>query len=75
MAKVECWAEIPNDVERQSVMSWVRSANFRSFSEIGDRVSVTYESSPTDSDSNSKYWGVIHFFEQYPNHSIATSTI
>lgn len=70
MNRVECWADIPNEQERKAVMAWVRAGNFESYSEIGIRVFVTYEDNPNDPDSSSKRWGVIHFFEHYPEHGI-----
>ena len=70
MNHFECWAEIPNEEERKSVMNWVRSGDFESYSEIGIRVSITYKSDPHDPDDNAKRWSVIHFFEQYPKHGI-----
>lgn len=71
MNRVECWADIPNEQERKAVMAWVRAGSFESFSEIGIRVSVVYQSNPKDPDDSSKRWGIIHFFEQYPVHSIS----
>lgn len=70
MAKVECWAVIENDEERKSVMDWVRSSNFDGYSELGDKVFVTYTVNSLDPESNSKKWGLINFFEKYPEHSI-----
>lgn len=70
MAKIECWANIPDEQERKAVMAWVRASNFSGYSEIGEKVSVTYEDTPDDPDNDSKRWGVIHFFEQYPEHGI-----
>lgn len=70
MNRLECWAEIPNDQERKSVMSWIRSNGFNSYSEIGERVSATYICSQPDNQDSSKIWGIIHFFEHYPEHGI-----
>lgn len=70
MSRVECSAVIENDQERKAVMAWVRASNFQSYSEIGSTVSVTFVEDPNDPDNSSKKWGVIHFFEQYAEHSI-----
>lgn len=70
MRKLECWAEIPEETERKVVMAWVRASDFVGYSEIGSRVSVSWEEKPNDLDSSSHYWGIIHFFEQYPEHYI-----
>lgn len=70
MSKVECWAIIEDDQERKAVMAWVRASNFESYSEIGNKVTVTYVKDTEDPDSNSKLWGTIHFFEQYAEHGI-----
>lgn len=70
MSRIECWANIPNKAERKAVMAWVRAGDFFSFSEIGEKVTVIYESDPNGPNGSSKCWGVIHFFEQYSEHSI-----
>lgn len=70
MSRVECWATIEDEQERKSVMAWVRAGNFESYAEVGTRVSVTYKSDPEDPDDSSRKWGVIHFFEHYPEHGI-----
>lgn len=70
MAKLECSAIITKDEERKAVMAWVRASNFSSYAEIGNKVTVTYEYDPSDQEATSKKWGVIHFFEQYPEHTI-----
>lgn len=70
MRRLECWAEIPNEKERKAVMAWVRAGKFKSYSEIDTRVNVTYEDDPNDQDSSGRYWGIVHFFESYPEHHI-----
>lgn len=70
MKQLECWTNIPNEEERRAVMAWVRSSDFESYSEIGDKVSVTWKEKPNNPETNSHYWGIIHFFEQYPEHAI-----
>lgn len=74
MNRIELSAVIENDQERKAVMAWVRASNFHSYSEVGNKVSVTYMEDPDDPESSSKKWGVIHFFEQYPEHSIYGKT-
>lgn len=66
----ECWAEIPDNKERQSIMKWVRAEKFESFAEIGDEVHVVYKSNPNDPNDSGRRWAIIHSFEQYPKHGI-----
>lgn len=68
--KVECWATIENDAERSAVMAWVRASNFHSYAEIEKRVYITYLDDPTDPENNARKWGLIHYIEQYKEHSI-----
>lgn len=74
MGQLQCWAEIPDDRERESVVAWVKTSEFKSYLETGIRVSVTYEYDPKDPDSCSRKWGLINFFEHYPNHGIYNDT-
>lgn len=53
------------------MMSWVRSVANAGYSEIEDKVSLTYIGDPTHDDGH--YWGIVHVFEQYAEHEI-TST-
>lgn len=52
-------------------MSWAKSAANAGYSEIGDKVSLTYIGGPTH--DGGRYWGIVHVFEQYAEHEI-TST-
>ena len=70
MSRVEMSARISNADERRAVMAWVRAASFNGYSEIGDTVSVTFVDDLKDPENNNRKWGAIHFFEQYPEHSI-----
>ncbi len=70
MKKVMCSAKIPNQQERKAIMSWVRSVANGGYSEVGDSVYMTYEQQTEDSDSSGRWWGIIHVFEQYPEHSV-----
>lgn len=68
-----CSAVIENDQERRAIMAWVRSSNPTSYSEIEKTVSMTFDGDPKDPDYSGKYWGIIHVFEQYPDHSIQSN--
>lgn len=70
MNRLECWAEIHDEEERESIVSWVKSGGFKGYSVNGPRVSVCYEGDPNDPEENSKRWGLIHLFEGYPEHGI-----
>lgn len=70
MNRIECWAEIHDEQERESVVAWIKSGSFKSYAVNGPRVSVVYEGSSKDPDDSSKQWGLIHFFEHYPEHGI-----
>lgn len=70
MAKVICSAIIERDPERQAIIAWVRCVANGGFSEIGNKVSMTYIEQPDDPDNSSRKWGIIHTFEQYPEHAI-----
>lgn len=69
--KLQCSARIENEQERKAIMSWVRSVANAGYSEIEDKVSLTYTGDPTHDDGH--YWGIVHVFEQYAEHEI-TST-
>lgn len=67
---VECWAIIPNKSEREAVMAWVRMADLHGYSVLGEKVTVTFIKKPDDSRGDEKLWGIIGFFERYPEHGI-----
>lgn len=55
---------IENETERKAFLSWVR-AKATSFSEIGERVNMTYEGTNEDTINR-----IIKVFEGYSEHSI-----
>lgn len=69
MKKLVCSARIENESERKAVMAWVRQAANGGYSEVGETVTMTYISQD-DQEESSRWWGIIHFFEYYPEHSI-----
>lgn len=69
MGKLVCSARIENENERKAVMAWVRQVANGGYSEIEDRVTMTYIS-VNDQEESGRWWGIIHFFEHYPEHSI-----
>lgn len=75
ITKVECWARIPDEEERKAAMRWVRSADLCGYSEIGDKVSVTFVRRPDDPNGDERMWEVINFFGQYSEHGIFGANI
>lgn len=71
--KLVCSARIENEQERRAIMSWVRVVANGGFSELGDKVSLTYIGNNEDPENSSRWWGIIHVFEQYPEHTIEHS--
>lgn len=69
MAKAECSAYIPNDDERDLICEWLKDTEGCSYHVVGKTIIATY--TQPDSPNNSDiYWGFIHIFEQYQDHSI-----
>lgn len=70
MTKLECSAVIENKQERRAIMAWIKSSKAESYSEVGNTVSITYKPAKDDPEASSTWWGMIHVFEQYPEHTI-----
>lgn len=76
MAKLKlvvCSVRIPFEPERKAVMAWVRTVANRGYSEDGDVIHMSYAEEPDDRDSNSRYWAVVHYFQQYPDSEVIQS--
>lgn len=70
MTKLQCSAVIPNDQERKAIMAWVKSSKAQTYEEKDQTVSLTYEPDENDPEASSTWWGIVHVFEQYADHSI-----
>jgi len=69
--RLECSARIPNEEERRAVMMWVRMVANVGYSEVEDTVRLIYEGDPASDDG--QYWGIIHTFENYAEHTITSN--
>lgn len=70
MAKLICSATIPNDDERSLICEWLRSTTNCSHTVFGLTVTATYPA--LNKDNSDVYWGLVHMFEQYSEHTIET---
>lgn len=66
---IECSCKVVNDLERRSLMAWVRATANAGYSELGDMVHMSYEAPEGDE----RMKNIIKVFENYPVHSIRTS--
>lgn len=73
MAKIVCSACIRDEVERKTMMDWIRRTANGGYSELGDVVHLIYEEDDNDPENSNKKWDIIHTFEALPYHSIQTS--
>lgn len=71
MAKLVCSATISNSNERDLICEWLRGTEGCSYSVIGHTVMATYPG--VNKDNSDVYWGIVHMFEQYQEHSITHS--
>lgn len=70
--KMVCTALIPTSDERGLVCDWLREIPCCTYNVIGTTVVATYQEDVTPNQSD-YFWGLIHMFEQYPEHSIDTN--
>lgn len=70
MTKLQCSAVISDDQDRKAIMAWVRASKAQAYGEKDQTVSLTYELDENDPEASSTWWGIIHVFEQYAEHSI-----
>lgn len=75
MKKLVCAARIPDQEARRKVFEWVRQVANGGYSEREDWIHLVYTEDPADKDSNSKYWAIVHWFEQYPEHEITQKEV
>lgn len=73
--KVTCSARIYDDAERKAVLAWVATVANGGYSELDKVITMTYTEDPQDKDSNSRYWAIVHYFEQYAEHEITQTTV
>lgn len=69
MAKVVASAHIPNEDERSLICEWLQQTDGCTYNVIGTTVVASYAKDDTPNNSDI-YWGLVHMFEQYPDHSI-----
>lgn len=75
MKQVICSAKIEDADKRAKVVEWVSHIANGGWAESGETVRMTYTEMPNDKDANSKYWSIVHWFEQYPEHEITQREI
>lgn len=68
MKKLNCTMRVENDQERKAMMAWVRCVANCGYSEVGSTIYLTYQGDPATDDG--RYWGIVHTFETYPEHTI-----
>lgn len=68
MAKVVCSALVADANERDLICEWLRNTEGCSYNVIGHTVTATYPA--LTNDNSDTYWGLVHMFEQYKEHSI-----
>lgn len=70
MAKLICSAMISDENERDLICEWLRKTDGCTHTVIGQTVTATYPQ--LNRDNSDVYWGIVHMFEQYEEHSIET---
>lgn len=74
MKQVTCRATVPNDA-LIGTLSFVQAVANGGYHRDGNTIKMTYTQLPTDWDRESKYWSIVHFFEQFPEHEIKQTEV
>lgn len=65
-----CSAVIPHEGERKAIMAWARTVANEGCREDGETVHLNYRAQPDDPDDSGRWYGIMHTFEGYAEHSV-----
>lgn len=68
MQKVVCTATIADAGERDLICEWLRKTPNCSYSVVGKTVTANYPA--LNKENSDVYWGLVHMFEHYAEHSV-----